>query len=108
MSNTPLNPMFPELGQDDFETFFTDYNAKGNLVEEIAIRVNNRSQNNKLERTVYIQSGDQSISFPWYHSPPLTYLMRQIQNDLDTDDINLSIESGAKMEISDLTKSTNK
>ena len=41
MSNTTLSPMFPEHGQNDFETFFTDYNAKTNVVEEVTIRVNN-------------------------------------------------------------------
>ena len=108
MANTTLSPMFPEDGNNDYETFFTDYNAKQNMVEEMSIRVNNRNQNRRLERTVYIQSGDQCISFPWYHSPPITYLMRQIQTDLDKEDINISMESEVNADIATLTRRTNK
>ena len=108
MANTTLSPMFPEDGHNDFETFLTDYNAKQNIVEEISISVHNRNKIRRLERTVYIQSGDQSISFPWYHSPPIAYLIRQIQNDLDKEDVNISMESEANADIATLTRRTNK
>ena len=108
MANTTLSPMFPEDGHNDFETFLTDYNAKQNIVEEISISVHNRNKIRRLERTVYIQSGDQCISFPWYHTAPITYLMRQLQTDLDKEDVNISMESEANVNIATLTRRTNK
>ena len=100
--------MFPENDGNDYETFITDYNAKQNIVAEISIKVTNRNKLRRLERTVYIQSGDQCISFPWYHTAPVTYLMRQLQTDLDKEDVNISMESEANVNIATLTRRTNK
>ena len=108
MANTTLSPMFPEDDGIDYETFITNYNAKQNIVAEISIKVENRNKLRRLERTVYIQSGDQCISFPWYHTAPVTYLMRQLQTDLDKEDVNISMESEANVNIATLTRRTNK